>query len=576
MLIALLLLPALAQTTEMVPMRDGVRLATDVFLPEGEGPWPVILVRTPYSRDGAGVEGYPDAGVVGVAQDMRGRFDSEGVDMVFTTDRADGADTMAWILDQPWCDGHIATTGASALGIVQLVQAAGDPPGLVMASPHVATPDLYADAIFQGGVYRHSLIEGWLEGQGSEHFIDEIEAHPWGDDPFWDEVRTLDDAGSVHVSGLHQGGWYDIFAQGTLDAFTTWQEQGGEGARGEQKLIMGPWTHGGHGDQQQGELVYPEVAADSLHPFWEVWAGMAVEALELDLDVLDPDTVPAVQYFVMGAVGEEGAPGNQWRTADTWPPPAAPVRLYLHADGHLAESCPAEDLSDYVYDPEDPTPTLCGPNLNIPAGPCDQRAIEGRADNLIFSTGVLDEPLEITGRVRAHLAVSLDQPDTDLVVRISDVYPDGRSMLVVDGAARVAARGSEDGLELVEPGEVVEVEVDLWSTSIVIAPGHELRVAITSSSWPRFEPNRNTGLPFAEMRASEPVPVTVTLHHGAASWVELPDPSREIDDYLVCEAEESEDVEGCEGCASAPAAVGWLALLPVLGVRRRRSAAAST
>jgi len=528
--------------TEMVEMRDGVRLATDVYLPSGDGPWPTVVYRTPYGKnpDAAG-QHLASYGIAVVNQDMRGRFDSEGEDLVFTSDGdgdlKDGYDTLEWATEQSWCDGQIGTFGGSARGIVQYMQTPATPPGLAVIDAQVATPNLYSDALFQGGAFRRALAEGWLEGQGSLHFLDYAVEHPY-EDEFWASVQTHDQYANVTVPGIHEGGWYDIFGQGNVDAFRGYQHEGAAGASGQQKLIMGPWTHGLY-TREAGELTYPDNADEP--PYADAFNTLFNHYLELGHpDIADhPDDVPAVQYYVMGDVDDPAAPGNEWRTADDWPPVAAPVRFHLQPDGTLTEACPAGDpaSSTYLYDPADPSPTVCGANLTIPAGPCDQRSVEARNDNLLFSTPELAEAMEITGRVQAHLFVDIDQLDTDLMVRMTDVYPDGRSMLIADGTARLAARGLTTGIEHLQPGEIVEAVVDLWSTSIILAPGHRLRVAVTSSNDPRFAPNMNNGLDYPDHLEGTPLPVTVQLHHGAdhASYIELPDPSRDGGDFVVCD-----------------------------------------
>lgn len=569
----------------MLEMRDDVRLATDVFVPAGPGPFPTLLIRTPYGRDDLASWGddYNAYGVAVVTQDMRGRFDSEGSDAVFTTDGdgelSDGWDTCAWIVDQEWSDGLIGTTGGSALGIVQYMQASAVPPGLVVMNPVVATSNMYDDAMFPGGVFRQALVEGWLGGQGSLDFLDEVAEHPFEDD-FWDPVQTRDRYGDVVAAGLHEGGWYDIFGQGTLDGFSGYQHDGGPGAAGNQKLVIGPWTHGSLYGRSSGELVYPANAAEPPHP--AAFVTLFVHYLGLSIPGFDdhPDDIPNVQYYVMGDVDDPSAPGNAWRTADDWPLEAATVRLHLQPGGGLTEACPAADggVSSWTYDPADPSPTVCGANLTIPAGPCDQRDVEERDDVVLFSTGVLAEPMEVTGRVRAYLYVDIDQPDTDLVVRLTDVYPDGRSMLITDGAVRLAARGSTTSLNPLESGEIVLGVVDLWSTSIIINAGHELRISVTSSNSPRFAASRNNGLPWPDSMEGTGAPVTVRLHHEPAwaSYLEVQDPGREVNDFQTCSEEPVGDDD--DGCACRSAQVGaagtsgglMLLLVPLLAARRKR------
>jgi putative CocE/NonD family hydrolase len=206
---------------------------------------------------------------------------------------------------------------------------------------------------------------------------------------------------------------------------------------------------------------------------------------------LDP-----VHYFVMGDTEDLTAPGNVWRSANSWPPPATATPFYLQADRSLTRDKPlAEGQLSYKYDPSDPVPTRGGQNLLIEKGPMDQRPVESRDDVLLFTTEPLQEPLEVTGRIAAKLFVSSDCPDTDFTVKLSDVYPDGKSLLVTDGIRRASLRNSFEKREPLVPGEVYELEVDLWSTSLIFNAGHRIRIAVSSSNAPRFEPNPNTGDP---------------------------------------------------------------------------------
>ncbi len=550
-ILALALLPAMLAcpssgrepTTHMVEMRDGVALATDVYLPAGEGPFPVILWRTPYDKAGDQwtAQALTENGIAVVAQDTRGRFDSEGRDLVFTSDGdgplADGYDTMAWIAEQPWSNGKIGTSGESALGITQYMAASAGAPWQVMLDAQFATPNLYSDAFFQGGVRRHSLTERWLEAQGSLDFLDDIAAHPFLDD-FWDPAETRDQWAMVTTPGYHVGGWYDAFAQGNLDAFMGYQYEGGPGAAGNQKLVMGPWHHDATWQSEQGELTFPDNAV--APPIDNAFDVMFNHWLELGHPEIPehPDDIPNVQYYVMGDVDDPDAPGNLWRAADDWPPPAAGVRWHLQPQGGLSESCPGNDgdTTRYRFDPADPAPTRCGNNLLIESGPCDQREVEAREDVVVFETPELGAPMEITGHIYAHIYVEIDQPDTDLMVRLTDVYPDGRSMLISDGALRLATRGSPTDLMPLSPGEIIEAEVDLWSTSIILNAGHRLRISLTSSNWPRFAVNHNNGLPYPDSNTGPSTPVNVTLHHDAEypSYIELPDPSRDPAGVNLC------------------------------------------
>jgi putative CocE/NonD family hydrolase len=230
-----------------------------------------------------------------------------------------------------------------------------------------------------------------------------------------------------------------------------------------------------------------------------------------------------VHYYVMGDPTDQSAPGNVWRTADSWPPAATPTAYYLHSSGTLS-TVPAtnSDSRTYKYDPAKPVPTTGGAELGANIGPRDQQSIESRPDVLIFSSDVLEAPLEVTGRITARLFVSSDCPDTDFTVKLTDVYPDGRSMLVTDGITRARFRESFEKQKLLEPEEIVEVPVDLWSTSLVFNKGHRIRIAVSSSNAPRFDPNPNTGHPFRADKEQRVATNTVYISKQHPSQVILP------------------------------------------------------
>lgn len=481
--------------TEMVPMRDGVRLATDIYLPEGAGPWPVILARTPYNKvmgAGIGADG-AKRGYTVVVQDCRGRFASEGDNLPFHLDHTDGPDTLKWLQAQPWCNGKVGTWGGSAGAITQLLMVGRDAPEPYCQHLVVGAPDLYA-GIYPGGVFKKAMIEDWIRGSRfGTNALAAWEAHPAYDD-YW---RTRDvsprytEAATVAV---HLGGWYDIFAQGTIDSFVGYQTRGGPAARGRQKLVMGPWTHGVL-QTKAGDLTFPDNAKrppNDIHDSWK-WFDAQLKGEDNGLA-----SAPAVTYYVMGDVTDPQAPGNVWRTADQWPPVATQTQAwYLQADRTLRAAPPGNALPlAYLYDPGDPVPTIGGLQLTLPAGGKDQRPIESRPDVLVFTSAPLTEPLEVTGRVRAKLWVSSDAPDTDFFVRLCDVYPDGRSINVCEGQLRARFRHGFDRETFLKTGEVYPLEIDLWSTSLVFNRGHCLRVHVTSSSAPGYDPNPNTGDPF--------------------------------------------------------------------------------
>jgi putative CocE/NonD family hydrolase len=386
--------------------------------------------------------------------------------------------------------------GGSAFAITQYLPAPGANPALRSIAPVVATPDLYHHAFLQGGALREVLTTNWLDGQGSEHFLDEVLQHRLKD-AWWDPVEVLDHAGSIHAAGLHVGGWYDIFGQGTLDGFMAIQDRGGSGATGRQRLIMGPWTHGGLFTNSAGALVYPLNALRDPISLLVPW----YEATLRD-DPAAIDDWPVATIYLMGAVGEADAPGNRWIDLDGWPPRTFLRALFLSGDGALEREAPESGEVTLLFDPSDPVPTLGGANLHpdvlvdgrpMGDGPQDQRPIEERSDVMTFTTSALTLPLAVVGPIRATLWVVPDTLDLDLAVRLTDVYPDGRSMLVLDGIQRARMRCGDDTECLLTPGVPVEITVELWSTAMVFNTGHRVRIAVSGSNWPRFEVNPNNG-----------------------------------------------------------------------------------
>ena len=480
----------ISNETVMVELRDGIQLATDVYIPNSNGePHGTLLVRTPYNKNDMRDLGktWAKLGWPTVIQDMRGRYESEGIDTVFRNAHTDGPDTLAWIADQSFCNGNIATFGGSALGINQYYMAGANPDYLACQYVQVATPNLYNTGVQQGGQMRWSLVPRWLEGQNSLYMLDEYLAHENYTLDYWGNVSLEGKWQQVNVPAIHIGGWYDCFSQGTINGFMGYQYHGGPGAQGNSKLIMGPWTHGG--GREQGEVVYPENAMDNFSIY--MFSDM-IEQCTMD-NGNSFDEWPSVLYYVMGDVINGSAPGNVWLTADDWPVSHEPVSVFMTPSNGLTDTLPtSSDSFTYDYDPTDPVSTIGGQNLNIKRGPYDQREVENREDVIVFSTDVLSDPVWIAGPVKARLFVSSDCVDTDFTVKLTDVYPDGRSMLITDSIIRMRNRNGYDHWEFMEPGEIYEVEVDLWSTAYLFNEGHQIRVSVSSSNSPRFLPNPNT------------------------------------------------------------------------------------
>jgi putative CocE/NonD family hydrolase len=292
------------------------------------------------------------------------------------------------------------------------------------------------------------------------------------------------------------GGHYDCFGEGAVDGFLSLQHGGGADALGNQRLVLGPWAHTGLGADgvEQGELVYPE---NSLYPYrqmrwrwWDRWLKGEPNGV---------DEEPPVEYYLMGDVDDPSSAGNVWIQADDWPPAdVAFEAMYLHPSGALLFAPPSGSggTSSYVFDPNDPVPTLGGRNLNIPAGPYDQRPLDWRPDQLVFTGAVLTHPVIVVGKVVGRVFASSTAPDTDFTIKLVDVYPDGREMLVTDGILRGRFRNGFESESFLTPDSVYAFDVDLWSTALAFDVGHRIQVIVSSSNSPRFGVNPNDGRPF--------------------------------------------------------------------------------
>jgi len=503
-----------------VPMRDGVALRADVYRPMGDGPWPVIVTRTPYNRTSSIEISHLDPwaavrrGFIAVVQDTRGRFasDGEGPWKPFVGEDLDGADTIEWAARLPGSSGRVGMWGMSYLGNMQWQAASQQPPSLVAIVPTMTWRDPGDGVAARGGAKELGFNTYWglltsFDVVSRAHWdnerrlaerlaplvkdFDDLATHtywelPTGSDPVLDRhgapslattqsraaastIRLVD---KVEVPSLNIGGWFDVFLQGTIDNYRAVRD------RTVAKLVIGPWCHVNHAPFQ-GEVDFG-VASDGSAQGSPAWIpGMAFDWLESQLTGDAPATPDRpVRIFVMGA--------NEWRDEDEWPPArAVATPHFLAADGSLSTRPGTETASrSYAYDPRDPVPTCGGATLlaGFPAGVFEQASVENRDDVLVFTSGVLEEDVEVTGRVSATLTVTSDAPTTDWVVRLCDVHPDGRSYNVTDGITR----------SCMEPGAPQEVGVDLWSTSMLFKKGHRIRVQVTSSCFPRWDRNLNT------------------------------------------------------------------------------------
>jgi predicted acyl esterase len=524
----------LAQTSQkltlMVPMRDGVRLATDVVLPAGTGPWPVALTRSLFGRQNLGaltrlpISGLVQNGIAVVSQDVRGRFDSEGR-WLHGVDEGwgklqDGLDTVLWIRQQPWCNGKIATFGFGYSGHNQLLLAGTGPEGIVGQSVTSGWGSAY-HGFFQQGAFSKGAEFGLLSFGYQGQALSLVRQNPRYN-TLWATVDFSTRVERVRWPMVLVAGWFDVGnqTQGTLDAFTQLQERGGVGSG--PHLVLGPWTHhGAAGDadpRQAGELRFPANAAyPSDAPTDLQWLSYWLTG-----QPAIPDSEPAVRYYVMGDTRDPQAPGNLWRSTDRWPPPSQPLRLYFTADGALVPQPPATpSVREYDYDPLRPVFTL-GDALN---GPVDQRRVENWPEVLLFTTPPLAEPLEVTGRLTVRLYAATSARDTDFTAKLTDVYPDGRSIYLNDGIVRARFRESVSRATAVTPGKHYAFDIDLGSTSLIFNRGHRIRVAISSSNYPRYELNRNNGQDWPDDQALPSVIAHQTIFLGGqeASHIVLPE-----------------------------------------------------
>ena len=476
-----------------VPMRDGITLSATVFLPSDiNESLPVILVRTPYGKGMLSMlAGYTYEDYIVVLQDFRGFFGSQGEKgLPFITEQNDGQDTLNWISDQPWCNGKIGTWGPSALGIAQYLLAPNAPSTLKCQLPIVATADIY-ESIFRGGELRNELIIPWItDNDYPEESLDLIQENEKLNG-IWEVGRLVDNYSDIHVPALHMGGWYDIFTQNTIDAFLGYQNEGGEGANGNSKLIMGPWIHGGIFGEATGSIIFPNQNIGILTK-----ANNALFGKWLKENSTLWDMLPTVSFYVMSSIDYNPLHlANQWYQSSHWPLVVSPTEFYFFQNGSLLTSQNTEvsGALHYQYDPNDPVITLGGGNLALDAGIYDQSSLESRADVLVFSTPILTEPLTVAGQISVKLYISSNCTDTDFTVKITDVYPDNRSMLITDTIIRARNRDSLSDWNFLTPGEVYELNIPLDSTAYLFNKDHRLRVDISSSNYPRFETNPNTG-----------------------------------------------------------------------------------
>jgi len=541
-------------------MRDGVVLRADVYRPTTGGPWPVLLTRLPYGKNQPLLAAMMDPagkarrGFIVVVQDTRGRFTSDGEWEPWTYETDDGYDTVRWAAALPDSNGSVGMYGPSYLGNTQWMAALAKPPELKAISPMVTWSEPHDGLFARGGAVELGITVTWSLMQGADTLLRRHAGDPMAqgqalmalvgdtdavaDTTYWElpagrlpvferhgiaelgferSLREPEWSAACRVAGrqaevdlpsFHTGGWYDIFCQGTLDNFTAMRAAGRPA-----KLVMGPWSHTGQMGYL-GDVSFGLSASTELMGFRGRLADLELGWLR---HWLAPDTaespqpeLPPVLLFVMGV--------NQWREEQEWPlARAVDTDLFLRSGNRLAFDAPeaGEATDAYTYDPADPVPTTGGALLmsnEFPPGPFDQARVEARPDVLVYTTDPLAEDLEVTGRVRAHLTAATDAPATDWVVRLCDVDTEGVSRNIVDGIVRAVAT----------PGEFTEQVVDLWSTSHVFLAGHRIRVQVTSSNFPRWDRNLNTGEPLDQGTDSRPAHQEIAHDIARPSRIVLP------------------------------------------------------
>lgn len=513
--------------TVSVPMRDGVKLATDVYRDENVKQAPVILMRTPYDRtkQKALGERWAKAGYVFVAQDCRGTRESEGVIAPYNNEGQDGFDTIEWITRQSWCSGRVGMTGGSYVGAVQWQAAVEQPLGLVAIAPQATWSSFYRN-LYLGGAVRLSLISGWLAGNTPKpegvkpagmneallrlplSDVDEAIGWPmpWLDaylthpepNGFWTRLDLTDELPSLKMPALHVVGYYDFFSRESVGNFMIMQKQARDPkTRQQQRLILGPWDHGTVGKSAVGEVDFGPAAVVDTFAIQLDWFDRHLKQ--------DPAAIanpfPPVRYFSMG--------DNVWHDAQTWPPEGfVATSLYLHSDmkantrngsGKLNRQSPTaeEPVDSFRADPAKPVPacpmTETRPMQAAVWGPVDQSALEDRDDVLVYTSDTFTEPLSFAGNIEAKLFVSADTPDADWAVKLVDLRPDGYAQNIATGILRGRYRDSLLQPSPLEPGKIYEITVDLGPCAATIATGHRLRVDICGSLFPLYDRNPNTG-----------------------------------------------------------------------------------
>lgn len=503
----------------MIPMRDGIKLSAYLYFPKGDGPWPVLMEQRYASLRGNGSRvsfaEMASHGYVVCAVNFRGSQKSEGTWVGYRGlqwgEKQDGYDVVEWLAKQPWSTGKIGTFGSSQAGYAQNYLAITQPPHLVCQFMIDTGLSLYHEGYFIGGAAKPDRFKGM-------DAVCRVPAHnralmkEWFSHPDYDDYWKAEDCtlhfDKMNVPCFTVGSWYDYMCVGSVKSFIGRQHKGGPNSRGQQKLYVGPWLHGRFNKVNKvGEMVYPDNANFDMMAEMIRWFDHYLKGIDNGID-RDPN----VRYYAMGAVGETSAPGNEWRAIDDWPLKTVETSYYLQPEGKLSLAKPMEQgsFSKIVADPLNPAKIL---GRGFP-GARDARVVEEQENVLTFTTDPLTEPVEWTGNVKAELLVSSSAKDTDFIVRVTDVYPDGRSILIIDMIRRGRYRDGFEQQKFMEPGKVYKVAFNVGWLSQVFNKGHRIRVTVTSTGAPFYEPNPNTGEPITIEFPEKVVVAKNKIHHS--------------------------------------------------------------
>lgn len=558
-----------------IEMRDGIKLRADIYRFDDNEKHPAILFRSYGKAFGRLLpirQDLIDAGYAFVNSDLRGRGDSEGEwkpEKNFVVEGPDGYDTIEWIASQPWCNGNVGMVGISHAASFQYMTAVEQPPHLKAISPWTGDFNEMFVPPYTGGAISFVTTLIWLSRESTDlvnrlaqqgHDVTEmrrvlewartnqeevINFLPFQEVPLaktgrigellkWrlhpvsqPELEQHKRYDRITVPCFHECGWYDGAGWTEFENFNHLRQGAGtQHAREGQYIIAGPWPHASQFQSTLGDINFG-FSADTL--------GSSIQQLQIaffDKYLCGKDIeLPKVRYFVMGA--------NQWRSAEAWPLPQTDwQRFYLHSqgkantasgDGKLNRAEPGSEPSDeFVYDPLDPVPTTGGPLIGfvegpgIIAGPVEQSHVEKRADVLCYTTPELQVELEITGPLQLHLFAATSVRDTDFTAKLVQVYPDGRAYNLAEGIIRASGRTFGNQRELVTPGQVYAYVITMGNTSQLFRKGHRIRVQISSSNFPQFDRNMNTGNPIGE--DANGIPAAQTIYHQSefASYIDLP------------------------------------------------------